>query len=70
MKFAFIAALVGLHAGAFAAESLRNGPPQTLNAELKPDRVVITVGEVRPPHSPTPIPVPSVHGAAGAQANS
>jgi acyl-CoA thioesterase len=32
-----------LHAGAFAAESLRNGPPQTLNAELKPDRVVITV---------------------------
>ncbi|MFA6544365.1 MAG: PmoA family protein [Limisphaerales bacterium] len=43
MKLPLLAVLAGLHAVAFAAGSFCSGPVQTLSAELKPDRVVITV---------------------------
>lgn len=43
MNFAFLAALVVVPTAAFAAEPFRSGPPQALHADLKPDRVVITV---------------------------
>jgi len=38
--------------------------------EFIPDNVPIFGNLDRPPHSPAPIPIPTVHGAAGAKANS